>query len=191
LEGRRDEALTLWREALADEAHVDLLGQANELRVRLAHALLQGQPPARALPEAAGLLEPMLVRVVDGPGGALFAGASLAALAAVEWQDHLPREQVETLRGWARQLQGSAPPPAPQQPAVQPAGPQQDLLSAREWEVLGHIANGDSNKLIARAMDLSPFTVKRHVANILDKLAVSSRGQAAAWYRAQADAAPR
>ena len=38
--------------------------------------------------------------------------------------------------------------------------------------------------LIARALDLSPHTVKRHVANILDKLALGSRGQAAAWYRA-------
>jgi DNA-binding NarL/FixJ family response regulator len=30
--------------------------------------------------------------------------------------------------------------------------------------------------------------VKRHVANILDKLALASRGQAAAWWRAQASA---
>ena len=44
------------------------------------------------------------------------------------------------------------------------------------------IAAGDSNKLIARAFDLSPHTVKRHVANILDKLGVQSRGQAAAWF---------
>ena len=57
---------------------------------------------------------------------------------------------------------------------------------AREMEVLAHIAAGDSNKLIARALDLSPHTVKRHVANILDKLDVSTRGQAAAWYQSQA-----
>ena len=55
-------------------------------------------------------------------------------------------------------------------------------LSEREREVLALIARGDSNKLIARAFDLSPHTVKRHVANILDKLALQSRGQAAAWY---------
>ena len=58
-----------------------------------------------------------------------------------------------------------------------------ELLSAREHEVLARLAAGDSNKLIARAFDLSPHTVKRHVANILDKLALQSRGQAAAWYR--------
>ena len=56
-------------------------------------------------------------------------------------------------------------------------------LSSRELEVLERIAAGDSNKLIARAFDLSPHTVKRHVANILDKLALDSRGRAAAWYR--------
>jgi LuxR family maltose regulon positive regulatory protein len=56
-------------------------------------------------------------------------------------------------------------------------------LSAREFEVLARIAAGDSNKLIARAFDLSLHTVKRHVAHILDKLDLDSRGQAAAWYR--------
>lgn len=59
------------------------------------------------------------------------------------------------------------------------------LLSAREREVLARIASGDSNKLIARAFSLSPHTVKRHVANILDKLMLSSRVQAAAWHAAQ------
>jgi LuxR family maltose regulon positive regulatory protein len=59
-------------------------------------------------------------------------------------------------------------------------------LSHREMEVLAHIAAGDSNKLIARYLDLSPHTVKRHVANILGKLGVASRGQAAARYRSLA-----
>ena len=56
-------------------------------------------------------------------------------------------------------------------------------LTARERAVLERIAAGDSNKLIARALDISPHTVKRHVANILDKLGLSSRGQASAWLR--------
>lgn len=59
-----------------------------------------------------------------------------------------------------------------------------DPLSAREREVLALLAEGRSNKLIARALDLSLHTVKRHVANILTKLAVDSRTQAAAyWHR--------
>jgi LuxR family maltose regulon positive regulatory protein len=57
-------------------------------------------------------------------------------------------------------------------------------LSARERQVLARIAAGDSNKLIARTLGLSLHTVKRHVANILDKLNAGSRGQAAAWWQA-------
>lgn len=62
--------------------------------------------------------------------------------------------------------------------------PQVDSLSAREREVLALLAEGQSNKLIARALDLSLHTVKRHVANILTKLTLDSRTQAAAyWHR--------
>jgi len=57
-----------------------------------------------------------------------------------------------------------------------------DPLSAREREVLALLADGQSNKLIARALDLSLHTVKRHVANILTKLALDSRTQAAAYW---------
>ncbi len=56
-------------------------------------------------------------------------------------------------------------------------------LSERESEVLALIAAGDSNKLIARAFDRSPHSVKRHVANILGKLGVNTRGLAAARWR--------
>ena len=73
------------------------------------------------------------------------------------------------------------PPAAPlPSPSAQPAFGQA-ALSQRDREVLQRIAAGDSNKMIARALDLSPRTVKRHVANILDKLGARSRSQAAAW----------
>ncbi|MGE0314176.1 MAG: LuxR C-terminal-related transcriptional regulator [Lautropia sp.] len=65
-----------------------------------------------------------------------------------------------------------------------PAGAHPHGLSARELEVLTLLAAGDSNKVIARRLDLSPHTVKRHVANILGKLGVDTRGQAAAAFRA-------
>jgi LuxR family maltose regulon positive regulatory protein len=58
-------------------------------------------------------------------------------------------------------------------------------LSRRERQVLTLIAAGDSNKVIARRLDISLHTVKRHVANILAKLEVSSRLQAAAWLHAR------
>jgi DNA-binding NarL/FixJ family response regulator len=59
------------------------------------------------------------------------------------------------------------------------------LLTRREREILDCIARGDSNKAIARTFDLSVHTVKRHVANILGKLGVSSRVQAATWLHAR------
>lgn len=65
------------------------------------------------------------------------------------------------------------------------ATPALAMLSSRECEVLERIAAGDSNKMIARGLALSPHTVKRHVANILDKLNLRSRGQAAAWWLTQ------
>jgi LuxR family maltose regulon positive regulatory protein len=58
-------------------------------------------------------------------------------------------------------------------------------LTGREREILSLLAEGLSNKRIALQLELSPYTVKRHVANVLGKLDVASRGQAAAaWYRA-------
>lgn len=58
-------------------------------------------------------------------------------------------------------------------------------LSDREHQVLRLIAAGDSNKEIARALNLSLHTVKRHVANIFNKLGVESRVQAAALLNAR------
>ena len=56
-------------------------------------------------------------------------------------------------------------------------------LSSRELEVLGLIALGTRNRDIAVQLDISEFTVKRHVQNILHKLNVPSRDVAAHIYR--------
>jgi two-component system nitrate/nitrite response regulator NarL len=60
-----------------------------------------------------------------------------------------------------------------------------DLLSAREREVLALIARGDTNKLIARQLDIAETTVKIHVQRILRKLQLSSRVQAAVFVSMQ------
>lgn len=73
---------------------------------------------------------------------------------------------------------GSAP--APLEPP-RADGPSPDLLSPREREILLLIARGDSNKLIARALDIAETTVKIHVQHILRKLGLSSRVQAAVF----------
>jgi DNA-binding NarL/FixJ family response regulator len=56
-----------------------------------------------------------------------------------------------------------------------------DGLTAREIEVLGLIAAGKTNKVIARELFLSEKTVDRHVSNIFLKLGVSSRAAATAY----------
>ena len=56
-------------------------------------------------------------------------------------------------------------------------------LSSRELEVLGLIALGTRNREIADQLQISEFTVKRHVQNILHKLNVPSREVAAHIYR--------
>lgn len=56
-----------------------------------------------------------------------------------------------------------------------------DTLTPRELEILGHLAAGHSNKIIARQLDLAESTIKVHVQNILRKLELSSRVQAAIY----------
>ena len=51
-------------------------------------------------------------------------------------------------------------------------------LSARECKVLEMLAAGHANKVIARQLEISPNTVKTHVARVYEKLAVASRTQA-------------
>ena len=54
-----------------------------------------------------------------------------------------------------------------------------ESLTPRELEVLGLIARGRSNKLIALELGISEKTVKTHVGHVLAKLGVSDRTQAA------------
>jgi len=64
-----------------------------------------------------------------------------------------------------------------------PAPPQPDLnaLTDREREVLSLIAKGLSNKQIARQLHITEGTVKGHVSNILSKLHLEDRTQAAVF----------
>ena len=63
-------------------------------------------------------------------------------------------------------------------------------LRPREREILALLADGLSNKSIARRLSLSPETVKWHLRNIYRKLAVGSRTQAVRWAQRHAAARP-
>jgi two-component system nitrate/nitrite response regulator NarL len=54
-------------------------------------------------------------------------------------------------------------------------------LTEREKEILGALAQGHANKLIARNLDITEATVKVHVKNLLKKLGFRSRLEAAVW----------
>ncbi len=80
---------------------------------------------------------------------------------------------------WERELSGLVAP----RPASRP-GAGVGRLTARESEVLRLVAAGRSNGQIAAELVVSPKTASVHVSNILAKLGVSSRGEAAAWAHA-------
>ena len=59
--------------------------------------------------------------------------------------------------------------------------PYPDILTPRQWEVLDLVRRGLSDQEIADALDLTLGGAKYHVSEILTKLGVSSREEAAAW----------
>ena len=59
--------------------------------------------------------------------------------------------------------------------------PTEDPLTEREVEVLKHLAQGMSNEEIAERLVISDRTVAKHVSNLLDKLHLANRTQAALY----------
>jgi LuxR family maltose regulon positive regulatory protein len=179
--GRAGEALSILRDLATRSALLDTNSLDATVRTRLALAeLADGSPKA-----AWEALEPLIARVVatGHVGQVLVTGVqALTELSLAPWEGAASRQGLAALRQWieiAQRFKAGAVerPPAS---AANDGG-----LSARELEVLALLAASQSNKLIARALDLSPHTVKRHVARILDRLDLASRMQAAEWYRAR------
>lgn len=78
--------------------------------------------------------------------------------------------------GAAGALLSAIPRGAPRRPAVAPAQP----LTPREVEILGMLAEGMGNKIIAARLRISEHTVKSHVASIFTRLRVETRAEAVA-----------
>lgn len=132
----------------------------------------------------------------DDLTAALQAGADGYLLKTVEL-DHLSESIIKVLAGESvvspemmtklvTAFRTKAPAPAANGTPSPRDPPGLALLSAREREVLTHIACGDSNKVIARKLDIAETTVKIHVQHILRKLQLSSRVQAAVYAAGQA-----
>ncbi|GCE31959.1 helix-turn-helix transcriptional regulator [Dictyobacter alpinus] len=102
-------------------------------------------------------------------------------LATLQRQEHL-RETADYLDTLltafekANETRAIQPTQGRQPESIQPPV---DPLTAREQEVLKLIAHGATNQTIAETLVISPDTVRHHVSNILSKLGVTNRTQAA------------
>ena len=85
-------------------------------------------------------------------------------------------ESVVSQQMTAKLIQGVRNPPR-----VESAAVERDRFSPRERDILASLAQGESNKEIARRLDLAESTVKIHVQNIFKKLNMSSRVQVALY----------
>ena len=119
-----------------------------------------------------------------------YAIALAAAAAALQWVEYrylahafsfeiylaLVAIAFLALGAWAaRQL---TPRPASAQFQVNEAAIRSLGLTPRECEILRQLASGKSNKELARSLDISPNTVKTHIARLYDKLEVRNRVEA-------------
>lgn len=192
---------------LASDSSLDVVGQAADAgeALRLAAALkpdvilldnhLPGVRGIEALPglkEATPAARILLLTVSEDAqdlADALRAGAHGYLLKTIEGEQ-LAQAIHRAMRGEAvvsPEMTGklvlafqNSGPVAPQG-GLAPAQEALALLSAREQQVLHHIAQGASNKEIARALVIAETTVKIHVQHILRKLQLSSRVQAAVY----------
>ncbi|MER7703679.1 LuxR C-terminal-related transcriptional regulator [Kitasatospora sp. NPDC097605] len=114
----------------------------------------------------------------DGPG--LLTADSLAVHRTADLIAALAgRLTVDAVPGWGTTVTVDLPRHAPEACSGTSTDPLVGL-HPRELEVLDQLAHGRRNREIAHALHISESTVKFHVANILAKLDVASRGEAAA-----------
>ncbi|MHA6629318.1 LuxR C-terminal-related transcriptional regulator [Pseudonocardia sichuanensis] len=87
--------------------------------------------------------------------------------------------ELDAVAGWGSAITATIPLRSSEAPAVPPL----TSLNPREIDVLRRLTEGLRNRQIAQLLHISEHTVKFHVANILEKLGVGSRGEAVAAAR--------
>lgn len=157
-----EQAVALYAESAPDVVLMDLRMRGGS-GIEATTALRAQSPEARVLMFTTFDGEEDVYRAMQaGARGYLLKSASRDELLAA----------IRTVAAGERYL----PPTLAQRLAGRVAGPD---ISEREIEVLGLISAGKSNKEIGVALHIAEDTVKRHVSNILTKLGVSDRAQAA------------
>ncbi|MEV4470976.1 LuxR C-terminal-related transcriptional regulator [Nonomuraea sp. NPDC049504] len=181
-----------------------LLHEFGVARERLAASLALGRATGQRQGVARCLVGLSVLAECEGDlEGAVLAAAAAAVLRESIGQ-HAATRRIEELLGRARTklgegrttalwsrgratrpydaarhvLEGARPPaaaPAPAEPV------RRSLLTARELEIAGLLTRGLSNRAIAEELVISPATVARHIANIMEKLGYTSRAQIAVW----------
>lgn len=170
-EGHYAEARHALQTAVALERNLAIFNPFGSARILLAQLYLKLGLTTDALAETTAALKEVTTQ--GAPGRILLEGAAalpvLRLAVAHDRHTALATRLIETLAAGA--------PPTIQPIPVPDTG---ERLSIREVEVLRLIAAGLDNQTIAETLVLSIHTVKRHVANLLTKLNVTSRTQAAA-----------
>jgi DNA-binding NarL/FixJ family response regulator len=155
---RSEDALCRIRELRPDVALVDL---PTEELCWLALILDEVAPERRLVALVTGEAEGEIV---------MRAGASICGYGTHQ-------TSIEQLVGTIERAAGKGR-PAPA--SAQPAAIARAALTEREREILGMVGEGLANKEIARRLQIELATVKSHIHNILRKLGVNSRTEAAA-----------
>jgi len=172
-EGKEAEAELAFREAVALQERVRIDYFAGNARVQLATLLLRRGDEDQALAVFTPLLEEHERNRTAG--ALLMEGSAIRSLLRLARE----RSAHPAFVGQLLRTMGEAPEPE-QTSIVTPGG---EPLTAREVEVLGLVAEGASNAAIGDKLAISVHTVKRHVANVLQKLGAASRAEAGAIAR--------
>jgi len=172
VDGHDVSAEASFREAIERQKRIHIDYFAGDARVALAMLMLhEGR-----IDEAVRMFAPVLGRHerYNTPGAIVWEGVAIRPLlrAARERHSHAAFAS-RVLRLWGESFD--------EEPAVVTATG--EPLTSREIEVLRLIADGASNATIAERLVISVHTVKRHVANVLQKLGAASRAEAGALAR--------
>ncbi|AXK37452.1 LuxR family transcriptional regulator [Streptomyces armeniacus] len=167
-----------WAEAVAEFEPLERPHELAQARCGWAEALLSG---AGAGPSAGGPpAADARARAAELLAAAHAVAVRLGAAPLREECEQLAARARVDLRAAGATADGGERAAAPDT-AGGAAGPAEVFgLTARERDVLGLVADGRTNRQIAQALYISPKTASVHVSNILAKLGVTGRGEAAA-----------